>query len=144
MQLNECINFLLSKTQQKVSQHFKSKLLEFGITPVQYGVLHILWENDGLNSSKISNALRLDNSTITGIIDRLISVELVTRKEDPLDRRRSLVYLTQKGKELEAPLRTCVENLNEQILEKFEEQEKLLLKKLLNCLAACEFEAKHK
>ncbi|WP_209124275.1 MarR family winged helix-turn-helix transcriptional regulator [Alkalihalobacillus sp. BA299] len=135
MKLVDCINFLLAKSQQNVHQMFKLRLKEFGITPVQYGVLYLLWEKDGLSSTEISTLLKLDNSTITGVIDRMINNYLLTRKNDPKDRRKSLLFLTSKGMELEEPVCNCVEELNKKVLESFTANEKEAFKKMLLTLS---------
>lgn len=132
MKLESCVHFLLAKSQQKVYQSFKVKLKEYGVTPVQYAVLNILWDEDGRTSSDIANTIMLDNSTITGIIDRLMSGDFIVRKDDPLDRRKSYLFLTEKGKSLEVPLQKCVEELNVEVLSAFSEEEKDVFLRVLS------------
>ncbi|OLO27584.1 hypothetical protein BTR23_19960 [Alkalihalophilus pseudofirmus] len=135
MKLADCVNFLLAKTQQRVHHTFKVNLKKFSITPVQYGVLNVLWEKDGLNLTEISNALMLDNSTVTGIIDRMISSDLIVRKDDLQDRRKSLLFLTDKGKQLEEPVQDCVLDLNIMVLGNFTPEEVKIFKKMLLTLS---------
>ena len=45
MELQNCINYLLTVAQHEVFQAFSNKLAQFNITPGQYGVLGCLWEN---------------------------------------------------------------------------------------------------
>lgn len=131
MKLENCINFLLAKAYQKINAQFKANLKEFGITPVQYAVLHLLWDNEQLTSSEISNALLLDNSTITGITERLIQNQFIVRKEDATDRRKIILSLTEKGKSLEHDVLACIEQLNTDVLINFNLKEKEELKTML-------------
>lgn len=47
VELNSCVNFLLTKAQLAVNQEFKLMLADYEITPVQCGVLNCLYKQDG-------------------------------------------------------------------------------------------------
>jgi DNA-binding MarR family transcriptional regulator len=66
-----CINFLLTISQHEVFLIFSENLSEFGITPGQYGVLACLWKHETLTPKEIANILRVENSTISGVLDRM-------------------------------------------------------------------------
>ena len=51
MELDNCINYLLSTSQNRVFKHFKSLLSPYNITPAEYGVLNYLI-NSNLNTPK--------------------------------------------------------------------------------------------
>lgn len=131
MELNQCINFLLTKAQQKVFQHFKVNLAHFGVTPVQYGILKCLWVEKMQSPRQIANHLSLDGSTITGILDRMENKDLLYRVPDPNDRRALRVYLTEKGASLREPIDKVIGESNEYILEIFTKEEQEQLKQLL-------------
>lgn len=134
MELNQCINFLLTKSQQKVFQYFKSSLASFDVTPVQYGVLKSLWDVDGQTPRQIASNLNLDGSTITGILDRMENKSLLKRMPDPKDRRALRVILTEKGKGLQKHIESVIEESHEYILKKFTDEEREQLKTLLEKL----------
>ena len=46
MQLEECVNYLLTTAQHSVFLKMTEKLSAFDPTPIQYAVLYCLWEND--------------------------------------------------------------------------------------------------
>jgi len=131
MELNQCINFLLTRAQQSVFQYFKARLANFDVTPVQYGILSCLWYENGQTPKQIASSLSLDGSTITGILDRMESKGLVERHPDPNDRRALRVVLTKKGKQLEEPIQQVISTANEEILNKFSPADRLKLKELL-------------
>jgi DNA-binding MarR family transcriptional regulator len=132
MKLNECINFLLTRTQQVVFQQFKAGLAEYDVTPVQYGVLKCLWSQDGQNPSQIAGSLFLDSSTITGILDRMESKGIIKRIADPKDRRSLRVVLTEQGRLLEEPVTRIIEEENEKVLCALNEEERTKLVEYLN------------
>jgi DNA-binding MarR family transcriptional regulator len=47
--------------------------------------------------SELSEALQLQPSTVTGLVDALVELELVERRDDPEDRRVVRAALTAKG-----------------------------------------------
>ncbi len=52
---------------------------------------------EGVPLSEISARMLCDNSNLTGIVDRLISKGYVQRRNDPQDRRVSLICITPEG-----------------------------------------------
>lgn len=136
MELNNCINFILTKAQNIVFQHFKAKLAKFDITPAQYGVLNVLWHEDGSTSKYIAECLNLDSSTITGIIDRMEKKELVNRMPNKEDRRSLKVVLTEKGFQLRKSIEEVIEESNHDILKVFSKEEQELVFQLLGRIAS--------
>jgi len=94
---NLCI--LLAKAEQKHYLYTKRALEEAGleITPGQLIVLYALYRGDGIPITELGKKVFLDNSTLTGLIDRLERSGLVFRKGAPEDRRSYYIYLTEKA-----------------------------------------------
>ena len=67
MQLNECINFMLTNVQNAVFLCFKKQLQQFNVTPIQYALLKCLWDEDEQAPSQLAQHLCLDSSTVTGV-----------------------------------------------------------------------------
>lgn len=69
---------------------------DHGLTIMQLHALRII--NDGSNTmGTVAQVMHCDASNVTGIIDRLLSLKLVTRRESELDRRVKTVDLTPNG-----------------------------------------------
>ena len=64
MELNQCINYLLTTSQHRVFQEVSKRLENYDVTPVQYGVLYCLWTGDKTTPKEIASELKLENSTI--------------------------------------------------------------------------------
>lgn len=131
MQLPFCINYLLTVSQHEVFQTFSVRLSQFGITPGQYGVLSCLWSNGPSSPKEIAQILRLENSTISGVLDRMQKRGLIEREVDPNDRRSIRVVATAEGQALEPGVLQVIEELNEQILGRFSKEEQFHLMRLL-------------
>lgn len=115
--LEDCISFLLGKAMQQVTKASRDALAPFGVTPVQFAILKVLWEQDGMNGAELCARLVLDSATVTGLIDRMETAGLLERRADPGgDRRMSRVYLTRKGAQLEGPCDAAMDRVNKQVV----------------------------
>ncbi len=134
MELDQCLNFVLTKAQQSVHQLFKTELTPFGVTPGQYSVLNCLWHENGQTVKQLAEHLYLDSSTVTGILDRMEHKGLIEKKADPRDRRALQVLLTSKGRALEKPLSQAIIKANQIARREMDDKEYTYLKGLLSKL----------
>jgi len=70
------------------------------LTGPQLTVVKLLETIGDLSLSELSERIRAQNSTVTGIIDRMEREGLVTRERSREDRRVVYIKLTAKGREL--------------------------------------------
>lgn len=73
---------------------------EFGLTGPQLTVIKLLEQLGDLSLSSLSARIKANNSTVTGIIDRMEREGLVERERSEADRRIVLIRLTDKGRKL--------------------------------------------
>ena len=123
MQLEECVNYLLTTAQHSVFLKMTEKLSAFDLTPIQYAVLYCLWENDRRSPKEIAERLKLENSTISGILERMEKKDLIKRSISKEDRRFIQVLVTEKGASLENDVLSAVEEVNEEVMSVFSESE---------------------
>ena len=74
--------------------------LEADLTMPQLKTLFVLWNLGHTTVGGLARALGVTLPTVTGILDRLVERGLVTRQEDPDDRRLVVNRLTDSGLEL--------------------------------------------
>jgi DNA-binding MarR family transcriptional regulator len=74
--------------------------IELNLTLAQLKSLFFIAAKDKTNFKKLAEALGVTPPNVTGIIDRLVEQGLVTRTENPEDRRIMLLQATEKGQEL--------------------------------------------
>ncbi len=72
----------------------------FGLTGPQLTVLKLLESFPDLSLSSLSERIRAQNSTVSGIIDRMERESLVKRERSPQDRRVTFIRLTEKGQKV--------------------------------------------
>jgi len=109
--------FSLFIAQHTLKNHVIAELKRAGIkvTLAQSGVLFLLEEADGRKMNELSAGLRIDNSTTTGLIDRLEKLNLVKRLPNPKDRRSMKIYLTPKGADESLKAKVVIKRINEEI-----------------------------
>ncbi|MBC7232686.1 MAG: MarR family transcriptional regulator [Chloroflexi bacterium] len=122
-------------------RRFAQDLDCFGLTPPQFFVLRSIASHD---KNPTMSTLAYDTlqhcATVTGIVDRLVRMGLVTRKRGAQDRRQVLVELTPLGRDLLDKVRSSREKrLRETLLRLSREDAKELLRLLRTYLEACQF-----
>jgi len=73
---------------------------QFGLTGPQLTVIKLLETFEHLSLSSLSERIRAQNSTVTGIIDRMEREGLVRRERSTSDRRVVHIRLSDKGQKL--------------------------------------------
>lgn len=71
-----------------------------GLTVDQWVVLKQISENNGSSQVEIGQSTVKDAPTTTRIIDQLVNKNLISKQLDPEDRRRYMVFITEKGQKL--------------------------------------------
>ena len=74
---------------------------EFGLTSIQTVTLLLLDEDHPRTMGTLSHLFHCDASNMTGIIDGLEEKRLVSRQNDPRDRRIKIVCIEAAGKKMQ-------------------------------------------
>jgi DNA-binding MarR family transcriptional regulator len=73
---------------------------KYGVTPTQLSVVKLLHEIGDLRLGELSRRISAQNSTVTGIVDRMVEAGLVERVQSADDRRVWKIGLTPRGREV--------------------------------------------
>lgn len=86
----------------EITHHLKALLStqEEELTGIQFFTLRLLSQQGQLKVTDIAACLGVTLSAITGLINRLYKLGLVTRDQDDTDRRVVWIKLTPKGQDL--------------------------------------------
>jgi len=69
-----------------------------GVTGPQRLVLRVVGLLPGLSAGDLAAIMHVHPSTLTGVLQRLTSQQLLSRVDDPRDRRRAILRLTRGGR----------------------------------------------
>jgi DNA-binding MarR family transcriptional regulator len=117
--------YLLFTAQQKLRTYLKKMMTKENVkvTTAQAGILFLLKQKDGRTMSELSQILSIDNSTITGLVDRLEKIGLVRRDASPHDRRASHVFINAHGLEEVDKAKRVIRMVNQEIKNGFSGEE---------------------
>lgn len=118
--------FLIAKLHQMSNRIFAKKLKKYNldvINPAQGRILSFLWQNDGIPIQELSQITSLEKSTLTSMLDRLERAGLIKRVPCKKDRRRVLIDVTEKGREIEKLYKQVRKEIEEIVLKGFTEAE---------------------
>lgn len=138
MELNECVNYLLSVSQNKVFKYFSGLLEEFGLTPAQYGVLNCLWSEGQLSPKQIAEAMHLEATTVSGILDKMQKAGFIERSVAPDNRRNVLVVATPKAVNIREQVEAATAQMNQAALQNLSPTEQAALLKGLAAIIETE------
>ena len=100
--LDHNLGYLINRTAWALKNAMQQGINEQGhsITTIHWAILQQLAEIDGLSQVELAAILEKDRPNVTRILDVMEGKGLVTRKADPNDRRKHLIYITKAGREL--------------------------------------------
>ncbi len=132
--MDDRLLFLLSRSQHVLKNYLKKEFSRAGvdISPAQMGILFLLKLKDGRKMSEFSTALFIDNSAITGLVDRMEKAGLLERRSNPDDRRQNMIFITTKGLEEGNRAKRLSNRINEEIKSGFSNEEIEVFKRMLN------------
>lgn len=125
------IAFIIAKAHQHAQGMLKAQLKAFGLTPVQCLVLESLWSEEGLSVGEVGRRLILDTATLAGVLDRMVTSGWIRREVDTSDARVTRIYLNEKAKAITEDLEKTIDHSNNELLNDFSLEEKLLFKRFL-------------
>ncbi len=97
--LDDQVGFLMRVAMQRHTSIFTSRMIE-GLTQTQFAALAKLNEVGPCSQNYLGRLIYLDAATIKGVVDRLHLRGFVTALNDPKDRRRRAVALTEPGRQV--------------------------------------------
>src|SRR5436190_22532774 len=105
--------FMLRRAHQIAVALFTEETGELGITTTQFGILHLLKHQPGLDQISVAKLLGLDRSTTGMVLGTLEKAGLIGRRVGKTDRRKRSLALTPEGermlKRLKVPARRTME-----------------------------------
>lgn len=94
--------FTIYSTMLSLNKVYRGLLRGLDLTYLQYLVMLVLWEKDGINVSEICMRLALETATLTPLLKRLQARSLIERARSASDERQVIGSLTAEGRALHA------------------------------------------
>jgi DNA-binding MarR family transcriptional regulator len=132
--VSDYLAYLLAHASHLVSGQFHEHLRKLGIQVPTWRVLAILSDGDGMTIGEVARIGLFNQPTATKIVERLCEDELVERRQDAADRRKTLVFITAKGRELVQDLLEDAKSHEKRVTASYSDEEVKLLKDVLRTL----------
>ena len=102
-----------------------------GIFRGQPPVLEALMERDGLTHSDLVERLHVTPATMSRMVQRMKRAGMLTTRRDPIDRRVSRVYITERGQAVRSALAQAFATSESDAFADFTLEERVLLRRFL-------------
>lgn len=132
--------YLLTQASKGLKKRMEQALSELAVTTMQYTVLSIVRDRQPLSSSELSRRFFVTPQTMNEVVAGLEKMGLLSRSEDPANRRILSVRLTDAGQKLVVKCEAMVDRLE---AEAFGVMSKTELKNLRNSLRAVLDDVRH-
>jgi DNA-binding MarR family transcriptional regulator len=123
---------------QSAAQCLKSRLAEhfqkFDLNEIRYAVLNLVHASSphGCSQTELAEHLEQSESSISTLVERMRSDDLIYRLRSKIDRRKRVLILTERGQFVLQRIKSCHRQLLEQMLQKFSEPQRIELIRLLS------------
>lgn len=118
------------------AQAMRERLYADLLEPAQVDALDIVVASGDCRMAELATGLRVDRSTATRMVDRLVAAGLVARRADRGDGRGVRVVPTERGRRLHEKISIRRRAMLLSVLEDFDEHERAQLADLLERLVA--------
>jgi DNA-binding MarR family transcriptional regulator len=126
------LGYRLRLAQQAVFRDFAASITE--VSPGRAGMLLLIDANPGVTQGRLARAVRLERSTMVGVVDALEARGLIERRRGE-DRRTNGLWLTRAGRALVARLKRGIEAHEQRVGARLTAAERRQLLSLLEKLA---------
>lgn len=135
--------FLMSRIKQIHGRILNNLISNREITAFnaeQGRILHVLWENDNISIKELSARTGLAINTLTTMLERIQGKNLIEKRTDEKDKRKTIIILTDYAKSLkkeydvisEEIISVFYKNFSHNEIMEFEEYLKRILNNLEN------------
>lgn len=125
------LNYLIRRMNQMADALYLEEAGAYEVTSVQMACLRAIEARPGVDQLRLAHALKLDRTTVAGVVLRLQRKNLISRERDKTDRRSVLLYVTPTGETLLRSLIPAVDRAQRRMLAPLRPAERLALLDLM-------------
>jgi DNA-binding MarR family transcriptional regulator len=132
--ITQHLAYLLAQASREINRQLEARLRQEGVPVEQWRILKVLSDGNGHSMGELAETVLLNHPTLTKMIDRMVSDALVYRLHDPEDRRKVLMYCSDRGRLLAQRLNLLAQSQETHIAENYGNRATEDLKRLLETL----------
>ena len=125
--LKESAVYLSSLVARCFARSFQERAQLLGFAPGQFPILVALWNEDGLTQRELVDRLEIEQATIANTLTRMERDGLIERRPHPSDKRAQLLFLTARGRDIEAEAKDAARMADDALFQGFRRFERELM-----------------
>jgi DNA-binding MarR family transcriptional regulator len=139
--LAEKPGFLFRRLDTRATLLYQKHTGQAEITPRQFGVLLMLYQNGRMTQAELAKAVFIDKSTLGEMLQRMVDRGLVHRRIPEEDRRTAELWLSDAGRQMALSFVPQAEAAQQELVAPLPVEYRALFLKCLKMLADAEGEA---
>lgn len=120
---DDSFGHVIRNLNRLLQRELGQRIARHGVTIGHWYVLRVLWLQDGLTQSEIAQRAGIAAPSVAITLRSLAAEQLILREGHPTDQRKNVVFLTRKGRQLEAPCLEAANSVNMQALSGMSKQD---------------------
>lgn len=96
--ITEYLVYRLAQANREINRRLKSRFAKEGMQVERWRILKVLSDGNGRSMGDLAELVLLNHPTLTKIIDGMVSDALVYRAWDARDRRKVLMFCSDRGR----------------------------------------------
>ncbi|MGQ9365165.1 MarR family winged helix-turn-helix transcriptional regulator [Azospirillum sp. ST 5-10] len=133
---SESFGYLVSFLSRLLARALERRVQPLGLHSGQLPALLCLWEREGVSQAELCRLVQVEQPTMANTLNRMERHGLIRREADPADRRRALIFLTERARALEERVVAEAAAVNAVAAGSLSEAERAQLRGLLGRLIA--------
>jgi DNA-binding MarR family transcriptional regulator len=97
---HEVLGYLLKHAHLALERYTDAALARFGITSRDLGALRVIAGGEAKSQQDVAGILGVDRTSMVALLDALEQSGIVARRPSEQDRRRNVIELTKRGREI--------------------------------------------
>ncbi len=109
---HESLGFVVNRVARLFARELERRHSRLGVPLGQFPILLTLWEQEGLTQTEIARRLDIEQPTVANTLKRMMRDDMVVAAPDPTNKRRVLIFLTDKARDLKPALTAGAQEVN--------------------------------
>lgn len=121
----------IHRTARLSEMYRNERLKPYELAGIHHTYILNICRNPGVSQEELADIIFVNKSNVTRQLSILEKKGYVTREKSPTDGRKSVIYPTEKAKNVYPEIVSILQEWNNQLLEGFSEEEKEILSRSL-------------
>lgn len=114
---NFLFDFVLRQTWHKIARMYNQKAAQIDIT-ISIGFILMIIDKDGTPSTQLGPRMGMEPTSLSRTLKTMEDAGFIRREFDAVDKRKVLIFLTEKGVDKRRETRTVILDYNDKLFAK--------------------------